>query len=71
MSADVMTPALLDAVRLRLAASGDEPTPAGVAAALRAQGRLLGDTEVLDVVAALRSEMVGAGPWRGCSPNRT
>ncbi|MFJ9911788.1 TadA family conjugal transfer-associated ATPase [Actinacidiphila glaucinigra] len=65
MSADVMTPALLDAVRLRLAASGDEPTPAGVAAALRAQGRLLGDTEVLDVVAALRSEMVGAGPLEG------
>lgn len=53
---------LLDAVRLRLAASGDEPTPAAVAAALRAQGRLLGDAEVLDVVTALRSEMVGAGP---------
>ncbi|MFD3457318.1 TadA family conjugal transfer-associated ATPase [Streptomyces sp. NPDC058691] len=62
MSADMMAPGLLDAVRLRLAAAGDEPTPAGVAAALRAQGRLLGDTEVLDVVAALRSEMVGAGP---------
>lgn len=53
---------LLDAVRLRLAASGDDPTPAAVAAALRAQGRLLGDAAVLDVVAALRSEMVGAGP---------
>lgn len=54
--------ALLDGVRLRLAASGDEPTPAAVAAALRAQGRLLGDAELLDVVSALRSEMVGAGP---------
>lgn len=53
---------VLDAVRMRLAASGDEPTPAGVAAALRAQGRLLGDTEVLGVVTALRSEIVGAGP---------
>jgi pilus assembly protein CpaF len=53
---------VLDAVRLRLAASGDEPTPAGVATALRAQGRLLGDTEVLGVVHALRSEIVGAGP---------
>ncbi|MEU6346004.1 TadA family conjugal transfer-associated ATPase [Streptomyces sp. NPDC046977] len=62
MSAGTMAPGLLDAVRLRLAAAGDEPTPAGVAAALRAQGRLLGDTEVLDVVAGLRSEMVGAGP---------
>jgi pilus assembly protein CpaF len=53
---------MLDGVRLRLAASGDEPTPSAVAAALRAEGRLLGDAEVLDVVAALRSEMVGAGP---------
>ncbi|GAB2572842.1 TadA family conjugal transfer-associated ATPase [Streptomyces capparidis] len=53
---------LVDAVRLRLAESGDEPTPARVAAALRAQGRLLGDTAVLGVVRALRSEMVGAGP---------
>ncbi|KRV47574.1 pilus assembly protein CpaF [Wenjunlia vitaminophila] len=54
--------ALVDAVRLRLAEAGDEPTPARVAAALRAQGRLLGDTAVLGVVRALRSEMVGAGP---------
>ncbi|MEV6013723.1 TadA family conjugal transfer-associated ATPase [Streptomyces sp. NPDC051976] len=57
-----MSAALLDAVRLRLAEDGDEPTPARVAAALRAQGRLLGDAEVLDVVAALRSELVGVGP---------
>lgn len=57
-----MSAALLDAVRLRLAEHGDEPTPARVAAALRAHGRLLGDSEVLDVVAALRSELVGAGP---------
>lgn len=55
-------PDLLDAVRLRLAESGAEPTPAGVAAALRREGRLLGDTEVLAVVGALRSQMVGAGP---------
>ncbi|WFB08226.1 TadA family conjugal transfer-associated ATPase [Streptomyces sp. LX-29] len=53
---------LLDAVRLRLAESGAEATPARVAAALREEGRLLGDTEVLGVVAALRSELVGAGP---------
>lgn len=57
-----MTAGLLDAVRLRLAEDGGEPTPARVAAALRAQGRLLGDAEVLGVVAALRSELVGAGP---------
>ncbi|MEW2523203.1 TadA family conjugal transfer-associated ATPase [Actinacidiphila alni] len=57
-----MSPELLDAVRLHLAEHGGEPTPARVAAALRARGRLLGDSEVLDVVAALRSELVGAGP---------
>ncbi|MCI0383692.1 TadA family conjugal transfer-associated ATPase [Streptomyces sp. CNQ085] len=53
---------MVDAVRLRLAEAGAEPTPARVAAALRAQGRLLGDSAVLGVVEALRSEMVGAGP---------
>ncbi|WP_153455870.1 TadA family conjugal transfer-associated ATPase [Streptomyces smaragdinus] len=53
---------MLDAVRLRLARGGGEPTPAGVARALRDEGRLLGHTEVLGVVDALRSEMVGTGP---------
>ncbi|WP_241266066.1 TadA family conjugal transfer-associated ATPase, partial [Streptomyces boncukensis] len=53
---------MLDAVRRSLAETGGEPTPARVAAALRAQGRLLGDSAVLRVVEALRSELVGAGP---------
>ncbi|MEV0602130.1 TadA family conjugal transfer-associated ATPase [Streptomyces sp. NPDC050315] len=53
---------LLEAVRRRLARAGAEPTPARVAVALREEGRLLGDAEVLGVVAALRSEMVGTGP---------
>nr|WP_314178362.1 TadA family conjugal transfer-associated ATPase [Streptomyces sp. DSM 40971] len=53
---------MLDAVRRRLAETGAEPTPARVAAALRAHGRLLGDSAVLGVVEALRSEMVGTGP---------
>ncbi|WP_079151949.1 TadA family conjugal transfer-associated ATPase [Streptomyces sp. RTd22] len=53
---------LLDAVRLRLAESGADPSPSQVAAALREEGRLLGDTEVLGVVNALRSELVGTGP---------
>ncbi len=57
-----MSAALLEAVRQRLAESGAEPTPAGVAAALRAQGRLLGDAEVLGVTAQLRGELVGTGP---------
>ncbi|MFK8848128.1 TadA family conjugal transfer-associated ATPase [Streptomyces sp. Ac-502] len=53
---------LLEAVRGRLAQAGADPTPARVAMALRAEGRLLGDTEVLGVVSALRSELVGTGP---------
>ncbi len=53
---------LLEAVRGRLAEAGAEPTPARVAMALRAEGRLLGDAEVLGVVSALRSEMIGSGP---------
>ncbi|MFE3766313.1 TadA family conjugal transfer-associated ATPase [Streptomyces sp. NPDC059104] len=57
-----MSAPLLDAVRQHLAETGAEPTPARVVAALRAQGRLLGDAEVLGVAAELRSELVGAGP---------
>ncbi|WP_405903308.1 TadA family conjugal transfer-associated ATPase [Streptomyces sp. NBC_00656] len=56
-----MTEALLDAVRQRLAQSGAAPTPAGVAAALRAQGRLLGDAEVLGAADELRGELIGSG----------
>lgn len=56
---------LVDQVRARLAATGDEPTPSRVAAALRDAGTLLGDAAVLDVVAALRSELAGAGPLEG------
>ncbi|MBH1934873.1 TadA family conjugal transfer-associated ATPase [Streptomyces sp. AV19] len=57
-----MSTALLDAVRLRLARTGAEPTPARVAEALRQEGRLLGDAEVLGIVSRLRSELVGSGP---------
>ncbi|MFD7442006.1 TadA family conjugal transfer-associated ATPase [Streptomyces sp. NPDC059909] len=57
-----MTAPLLEAVRQRLAESGAEPTPARVAAALRAQGRLLGDAEVLGAAEELRCELVGTGP---------
>lgn len=53
---------MLDGVRQWLAESGTEPTPARVAEALRAQGRVLGDTEILGAAAQLRSELVGAGP---------
>jgi pilus assembly protein CpaF len=57
-----MSSGLLEAVRQRLAESGAEPTPARVAAALRAQGRLLGDAEVLGGTEKLRCELVGTGP---------
>ncbi|MFV0128588.1 TadA family conjugal transfer-associated ATPase [Streptomyces sp. HMX112] len=53
---------MLEAVRQRLAESGTDPTPAGVAAALRAQGRLLGGAEVLGAAEELRRELVGTGP---------
>ncbi|SCG02218.1 pilus assembly protein CpaF [Streptomyces sp. MnatMP-M17] len=62
MTAVTAAGGLLDAVRQRLAESGADPTPARVAAALRAQGRLLGDTEVLGAAEELRSELVGTGP---------
>jgi len=52
----------LDSVRARLAATGAEPTPDRVAAALRSDGRLVGDAAVLAVVDALRRDVVGAGP---------
>lgn len=53
---------LLDGVRQWLAESGSEPTPARVAQALREQGRVLGDAEVLGTAERLRSELVGSGP---------
>ncbi|MGW0967977.1 TadA family conjugal transfer-associated ATPase [Streptomyces sp. NPDC002516] len=53
---------MLDGVRQWLAESGSEPTPARVAQALREQGRVLGDAEVLGAAERLRSELVGSGP---------
>jgi pilus assembly protein CpaF len=51
----------LDSVRARLATTGAEPTPDRVAAALRSDGRLVGDAAVLAVVDALRRDVLGAG----------
>ncbi len=54
---------LLARVRTRLAHDGAPPSPARVAAALREEGGALrGDRELLDVLRALQSEIVGAGP---------
>ncbi|HET7328670.1 MAG TPA: TadA family conjugal transfer-associated ATPase [Nocardioidaceae bacterium] len=52
----------LELVRARLAVTGSEPTPAKVAAALRHDGRVIGDAAVLEVVDTLRREVFGAGP---------
>jgi pilus assembly protein CpaF len=53
---------LVERVRTTLAGQGSSPTPARVAAALRAGGGVVGDSTVLAVVEALRRESSGAGP---------
>ncbi|MGC0367006.1 pilus assembly protein CpaF [Rhodococcus sp. 27YEA15] len=55
---------LLDRVRERLTASSTvEPTAAMVAAAVRTESSgVLGDTDLLDVVRVLQTELTGAGP---------
>lgn len=53
---------LVEEVRVRLARSGAAVTPHGVAEALRAAGRPVGDATVLAVHAVLRAESVGLGP---------
>lgn len=53
---------LLEAVRARLAREASEPTPARVAAAVRAEGATLGDAEVLAVARTLRADLAGTGP---------
>ena len=60
-AADVVDPALVDRVRATLVAEGSDPTPARVAAALRGESRVLGQSEVLSVVTVLRSELAGTG----------
>ena len=55
-------PLLLERVRTELARQPGPVTPGRVAAAVRTAGSLLGDVGLLDVVDALRAELVGAGP---------
>jgi pilus assembly protein CpaF len=56
-------PALVDRVRARLASrpGGGPASPADVAAALRAEGHVLGGRSLLEVIAALGSELGGLG----------
>ena len=53
---------LVERVRGHLARSGVPPSAAHVATALRAEGGVLGDSTVLDVLGELRAELSGAGP---------
>ena len=57
--------AVVARVRHRLAGSGTPPTPSAVAAALRAEERLVDDALVLEVLAALQSDASTAGPLAG------
>ncbi|NLV78170.1 MAG: TadA family conjugal transfer-associated ATPase [Rhodococcus sp.] len=62
-TSSVVGAALLDRVRDRLAAEPGEPTPARVAAALRAEaGGVLGDSDLLAALRHLQTELTGAGP---------
>jgi pilus assembly protein CpaF len=53
---------VVDRVSARLVRSGEPPTSARVVAALRAEGLVLGDRGLLDVVGAVTRELSGAGP---------
>jgi pilus assembly protein CpaF len=57
-----MNAALVDRVRARLVAAEADASPRDVAAALRAEGLVLSDEAVIDLVSDLRQELVGAGP---------
>ena len=56
-----LPPGVVDAVRARLSREQGELTPARVAAALREEGRPVGDAAVLAVHDALRGDVLGAG----------
>ena len=58
-------PALVGRVADRLALDGMAATPAAVTAVLRAEGSLLAEPVVLDLVRAVRAELTGAGPLDG------
>ncbi|MEU1879321.1 TadA family conjugal transfer-associated ATPase [Streptosporangium sp. NPDC020072] len=57
-----VSPEVVEAVRIRLARAGTEPSAAHVAAALRAERAVLGDAEILAVTRALCADLIGAGP---------
>ena len=56
---------LVERIRTSLTSASAPPTASQVAAALRAEGAVLGDAAVLDVTKRLRAEISGAGPLEG------
>lgn len=58
----LVSPSVIERMRQSLAAGGVEPSPTEVAGILRAEGRVLGDGAILEIVDALRRDTVGAGP---------
>ncbi len=59
----VLPGSLVDRVRQRLAEQGAAPSPAAVAAAVRAEaGGVVADLEVLAALRQLQQELIGAGP---------
>ncbi len=61
-SAVTVSPELVEAVRVRLARTGVEPSAAHVTVALRAERAMLGDAEILAVARVLCADLIGAGP---------
>jgi pilus assembly protein CpaF len=57
----VSADALVDRVRRRLASEGWSASPASVTQALRAEGLVLPETAIVEVVEALRTEIAGLG----------
>ncbi|MGW6377429.1 TadA family conjugal transfer-associated ATPase [Rhodococcus sp. NPDC055112] len=58
----LVSPELLDRVRERLSRTSAQPSPAMVAAAIRAEvSGVLGDTDLLDALQVLETELTGAG----------
>ncbi|MFC7451279.1 TadA family conjugal transfer-associated ATPase [Rhodococcus daqingensis] len=58
----LVSPELLDRVRERLSRTSAQPSPAMVAAAIRAEASgVLGDTDLLDALHVLQTELTGAG----------
>lgn len=62
VSPGAAVPSALDPIRTRLVALGRSHTAGDVAEAMRAEGRLVTDSALVETVEALRQHSIGAGP---------